>query len=243
MEESKQTMLTKKTLNTRDALRAAASKGCFPAVRFLVEEGVNKTDADKDGQTPLMLATQNDHLAVVQFLEEPQPTDSDKDDMLLAKKGLNTRDALRAAAKRGAVDAVRFLVEEGVSKDDGNVVGWTPLMFAAYNGQLAVVQYLLEQGVDINNGDIPLVLAAATGHFAVVQYLLEQGADKDQATNEGSTSLFMAAQNDHFAVVQYLLEHGVDKDRANNHGASPVVIAAQKGHLAVVQYLLEQGAD
>ena len=55
-------MLTKKSLNTRDALRAAATKGCLAAVRFLVEEGMNKTDADKQGQTPLMLATQNDHM-------------------------------------------------------------------------------------------------------------------------------------------------------------------------------------
>ena len=39
-------MLKKKSLSTRDALCAAASKGCLAAVRFLVDEGVSKTDAD-----------------------------------------------------------------------------------------------------------------------------------------------------------------------------------------------------
>ena len=73
-------MLKLKTLTTRDALRVAATKGCLAAVRFLVEEGVNKTDTDQEGRTPLMLATQNNHLDVVQFLEnEPAETDKEKD--------------------------------------------------------------------------------------------------------------------------------------------------------------------
>ena len=90
-----------------------------------------KNDADKQGRTPLILATQNNHLAVVQYLEEEQPMDTNEDDLLLIKKGQNT---LCAAAERGAVEAVRFLLEEGVSKDDADKDGWTPLMTAAWKG-------------------------------------------------------------------------------------------------------------
>ena len=190
----------------------------------LVEEGVSKSDIDEEGRIPLMLATQNNHVAVVQYLEEQQPMDNDKEDLLLTRKGLNTRDALRAATRKGAVEAVRFLVEEGVSKDDAEVNGWTPLMFAAAEGHLPVVQYLLEQGADKeiarDNNCSAFYIAAEYGHVMVVQHLLEQGADKDKACNDGTSPLWMAAQEGHVAVVQYLLEHGVDKEKARNDDGS-----------------------
>ena len=79
--------------------------------------------------------------------------------------------------RRGAVGAVRILVEEGVSKDEADVEGWTALIVAAQNNLLVVIQYLLEQGADKDkvhtNGFSPLYIAAANGHFAVVQCLVD----------------------------------------------------------------------
>ena len=241
-------MLKEKSLNTRDALRAAASKGCLAALRFLVEEGVSKTDADKQGQTPLMLATQNNHENVVRFLKRLTDKDNDKYDMLLTNKELNTCDALRAAARRSALGAVRFLVEEGVSKDDGDCQGCTALYLASLYGRLAVVQYLLDQGADKDKplpcyGASPLYIAAQNGHLAVVQHMLERGADKDKAKHNGDTALLAAAEFDQLSVVQCLLEYGADVNKCNDKGVSSLFIAAENGNLAVVQCLLEYGAD
>ena len=166
-------MLKLKSLNTRDALRAAATKGCLEAVRFFVEEGIDKDGADKEGNTPSMLASQNNHQAVVQFLEEFK-TDKKKADMSLKLKSMNTRDALRAAVNKGCMEAVRFLVEEKVSQDE-NDYGEQPLW----------------------------MLAIQAGHTAVARYLVEclQERKGNEGDSWGSAALEFAARNCHLTAL------------------------------------------
>ena len=205
-------MLKLKSLNTRDALRAAATKGCLEAVRFFVEEGVDKDAADKEGNTPSMLASQNNHLAVVQFLEEFK-TDKKKGDMSLRLKTLDTRDALRAAVNKGCTEAVRFLVEEQVCQDDMDKEGRTPLMLAIQSGHTAVARYLVEsmqekKGTNTDSwGSEALMFAARCGHMAIIQWLLEQGADTDRAImftkgGWGSTAFFAAARRGNLTLLK-----------------------------------------
>ena len=184
-------MLKLKSLNTRDALRAAATKGCLEAVRFFVEEGVDKEAADKEGNSPSMLASKNNHLAIVRFLEEFK-IDKKKADMSLKKKSMDTRDALRSAASKGCMEAVRFLVEEEVCQKDKDKEGHTPLILAIQAGHTAVARYLVEsmqakkgkKGNSWGNdswGGVALMFAAENGQFVVMQWLIEQGADNDKA--------------------------------------------------------------
>ena len=136
-------MFKLKSLNTRDALRAAATKGRLEAVRFLVEEGVDKDAADKEGRTLSMLASQNNHQTVVQFLGESK-IDKKKADMSLKLKSLNTRDALRAAVNKGCLEAVRFLGEEKVSQNENDYGRQTLWMLAIQAGHTAMARYLVE---------------------------------------------------------------------------------------------------
>ena len=241
-------MLKLRSFNTRDALRAAACKGRLEAVRFFVEEGVDKDGADKEGQTPLMLATQNNHMAVVQFLEEYK-TNKNKADMSLKNKTANTRDALRAAANKGCMEAVRFLVEEEVSQDDADNEGRTPLLIAIQSGHEAVARYLVEF-MQIRSyiqdgcwGSAALMFAARKCDLVTMQWLLEQGVDKDVGDNSGHTALIVATYSGHLAAIGWLLEQGVDVNKAENDGWTPLHRAAYHGHPEIVTCLMNWGAS
>ena len=94
--------------------------------------------------------------------------------------------------KSGDLDIVKAMVERTQVDLEAKVhFVWTPLLRAAWNSHLPVVQYMCEQGADKevwgNNGRTPLHLAAYEGHLPVVQYLPEQGADKEARTEQYPT--------------------------------------------------------
>ena len=153
--------------------------------------GVDKDAADKDGNTPVMLASQNKHQTIVQFLKEFK-IDKKNADMSLKKKSLNTRDALRAAANKGCLEAIRFLVGEQVNQIDKDEEGRTPLLLAVQSHHEAISRYLVESmqekktlQKDHSWGSVALTHAAECGHLIVMQWLLKQGADE----TDGATSL------------------------------------------------------
>ncbi|KZL84934.1 ankyrin repeat-containing protein [Colletotrichum incanum] len=124
----------------------------------------------------------------------------------------------------------------------------TPLSWAAWGGNEAVVKILLNTGkVDVDSKDIygqtPLFWAAKNRHEAVVKMLLDTGkVDVDSKDNNGRTPLSWAANKGHEAVVKILLNTvKVDVNLKDNGGQTPLSWAAEYGHEAVVKMLLNTG--
>ena len=91
-----------------------------------------------------------------------------------------------------------------------------------------------------NQGNTPLIVTIIKNHLNVVQFLVEQGADMEKVDNNGATALMNAAAGGD-GVVRYLVEQGADKEKIDNEGWTPLIYAAQDGHVMVMQYLIEQG--
>uniref|UniRef100_A0A1B6ECU5 Uncharacterized protein n=1 Tax=Clastoptera arizonana TaxID=38151 RepID=A0A1B6ECU5_9HEMI len=106
-----------------------------------------------------------------------------------------------------------------------NEKGETPLHTACINGNLTLVQKLLDQGhpVDIrdHSGWLPLHEACNFGHTEIVKLLLDKGAainDRGTATCGGMTPLLDAATCGNLSVMELLLERGASPLMRTNQG-------------------------
>jgi ankyrin repeat protein len=84
-----------------------------------------------------------------------------------------------------------------IKKDaDVNKPGWTPLHYAATNGQLPVIRFLLDEHAYIDaespNRTTPLMMAAMYGTPEAVKVLLEAGADPLLKNMQGLNALDFA---------------------------------------------------
>ena len=96
--------------------------------------------------------------------------------------------AFSVAAQHGHPEVVSLLLEADADTDMcGNIYGETPLLSAAFNGDLDIVWLLLEAGADKEKFDIDgqtaLHNASEEGHLETVRLLLESGANRDPCDN------------------------------------------------------------
>ena len=66
------------------------------------------------------------------------------------------------------------------------------------------------------HGNTPLFEAARAGHRDVVEWLVEQGAEVDHANEWGDAPVNEAATMGHFDIVWYLAEHGANLQRTQD---------------------------
>jgi ankyrin repeat protein len=155
-------------------------------------------------------------------------------------------DLIRAAAA-GDVEAVRFLVDQGVSAETCAPL-WTPLIAASFFGRKEVIDLLLEQGAAIDQpeereGATPLVAAIVAGEPEVAAYLVERGADVNHRMKEGSGPLLIAAMQGDAGLTAKLLEKGPPVDGATAHGETPLMFAVDCGSVETARILVAAGAD
>ena len=231
----------------RSALHLAAAGGYAHMIAVLLRHHVPVDLPDRmTGNTPLMRAARNGHLAAFQALiaagadhrrrggngwtllhQVAAKFDFEKLAADYKAKGIPL-EVLRHGSDQPAI--AEWLLEHGVDIEAKADDGSTPLLFAASTGQTETLQILVEKGASIVALDqyqaTPLHLAARGGHAAAVRYLIGQGAPVEARDIGRQTPLHQAALKGDPATVRVLLEQGAAVDARSVNGLTPLHLAA-----------------
>ena len=237
------------------ALYAAAANTESAMTERLLTAGADANAHLLSGETPLMEAARRGNLATVRAL---LAADADPN----AREANGGQDALMWALAQRHSAVVAELVRHGADVHAPSKAGFTPLMFAAQQGDADSARILLKAGAKTNDvmpktGLTPLLVASAMGRARVAALLLEEGADSNAVDANGYTALHYAARRKGaIAIVSALLAHGAKPNVRLNQkkptvtangvilrGATPLALAAEVNNLAAVKALADGGAD
>jgi CDK inhibitor PHO81 len=154
---------------------------------------------------------------------------------------------LTAAAAKGRVEVVRYLLDEGadIHLRPAPYVR-SALSEACNHGHVEVVALLLARGADTGpaiTGWTPLMAASSQGHTDVVELLLAHSCgdvDQQQPPSSGWTALRWACAFARAGVVVLLLGAGADPHVVDHFGRTALSEAVARGHVECVA-LLEVG--
>ncbi|RNA26208.1 ankyrin repeat domain-containing, partial [Brachionus plicatilis] len=236
-------------------LTLAACGGHVELADLLIDNHADLEERNDEGYTPLMEAAREGHEEMVALL-----LFHDADINAITDETQET--ALTLACCGGCYEVAKFLLEAGADPNLGNAS--TPLMEAAQEGHLELVQLLIKAGADVNkfytalitNGqnttqnitscESALSLACENGHTDVAAALIKAGAEADMADpDKGFTPLMKAARSGQLCTVQYLIGNcSVDVNRTTkNNESTALSLASSNGHIQLIELLLQHGAN
>lgn len=248
------------------------------SVKILINAGSDPSALNSSHKTPMHAAVARGHIPIVShllLLRIPLPpnillTASDSDLMTVAplirflvEQGADTSivttegdTALHLALscqwgdQDDRLETTKILIGAGCDIHACNSAGVTPLLAAAMGGHIAIVEYLLAQGVPLPLSGF-LAAASSTRHgswkTAIIRFLATlDGPDIHFVASNGDTVLHRAVESSSWdergclEIVNILVGLGCDPSLQNSAGETPLHISVRSGLISVVKYLLSQ---
>jgi len=201
------------------AIYAAAGQSDPALATKLLAAGADPNMALPSGETPLMAASQRGNVETVRTLLSGGANPNTK------QAGTGHTALMWALSERQAAVA-QELVKRGADANIASASGFTPLMFAAQQGDVESTRILLSAKAKPNDaqpksGLTALMVGAAMVQTKVVDTLLENGADANAVDSNGYTSLHRVVRDSDYGIdvgrkdqilviVKSLLKHGAN---------------------------------
>ena len=228
-------------------LACAVVYGQIETVKFLLANGADINERDKNGCTPLLsaLTADKENKAMIALL-------------VANKANVNARDIptgitpLMCAVNGQQLDIVKLLLQNNADAraagNKGKTKGVTPLSIAVTLGQTEIVRLLLVNKADANSVDnddsdmTPLNNAVADGNINITRLLVSYGANINRKDIDGLTALHLAAAAGKVEIVKVLLQNNTaDINAKTNKGYTPLRIAMNNGYSDVIELIRAYG--
>ncbi|WP_430409033.1 ankyrin repeat domain-containing protein [Kordia sp.] len=129
--------------------------------------------------------------------------------------------------------------------------GRTYIFWAAYKGNLEMMQFLVEKGAKTtiidSHGYSIANFAAVTGQVnpELYNFCLSNGANftKDTDNNGANALLLVAPFAKDFEIIDYFISKGVSLKSTDTHGNGIFNYAAKAGNIPLMKRLIEEGVD
>ena len=210
-------------------------------VKRLLDEGEDVNKRDEYGWTLLMAAACEGQTEVVRLLAEKGA------DVNLVNEKQGGMTALMMAVRWGHVDTVKALAELGANLDYRNNHGVSA--FSMSIGNEAMLQVLIESGVDINlrdhQGRSAFFNAVESRNTGLALRLMELGADINvQDHYYGRTPLMLSLDRPYGELMGVLIGAGADLNLQNREGYTALMsVLSYDGTGNKPDILIEAGAD
>ena len=147
-----------------------------------------------------------------------------------------------AAVEGGSLAIVKYFIQKGYSINSTPLLPGTPISEAALQRNYEIMNYLLQQGADINakneNGQTALMtLASHDRYLPVIKELIAKGADVSQKSRNQQTLLMVCSYYGSENVCSFLLELGVDVNDTDAYGNTALSFALEERNLIIADIL------
>lgn len=208
-----------------------AQEGHRAVIELLSDLGADVNSKDIFGKTPLFDAIEKKHTSTVQILLEKGADVNSKD--------IFGTTPLYVAVVNSNTAFVRLLLEKGANINSTEKSGYAPLLIDGEYGHMSsIVQSLLENGDEVNSGNILrntlLFNAIKKGNPDILRLLL--GKITHPWNLPFTMMLLEAARGGYATTVQLLLEIGSDPN-IEVAGLTALQVAIRGGHDDVVDIL------
>ncbi|MEM7184971.1 MAG: ankyrin repeat domain-containing protein, partial [Spirochaetota bacterium] len=214
-------------------------------IQQALQQSAHINEKDTKGLTPLIYACQNNpSLKIVKYLLTQGASINEK-----ANTGIS---ALSEAARAGAYNVVKLLLQSGADLHAKGLLGMTPLIYtcnyATWSEEdIMIVKLLLDSGAKANAIDVTwnnALLAHLDKSYChkVVRYLVDAGTKLEYVAGARRTAMGIAAEKGNLRLVKYLFQKGATIQR-KIPAENPLVLAMKKNHKNVVAFLVKNGAD